>query len=143
VTLPLLVGELNPHGADPRHALFPYPAGSAGGRLCRKVLGLEPREYLKGFSRTNLCVGRWSDRAAHGAALAIREAAELDGRKVVLLGLKVCTAFGLLYDPFTVKSAAGRLPVAVLPHPSGRCRTWNDPGAYERARAVLRVYGAL
>ena len=27
--------------------------------------------------------------------------------------------------------------VAYLPHPSGRCRAWNEPGARERARALV------
>lgn len=81
---PLLVGEQNPYGADPKFALYPYPENSAGGRLCFKVFGLTRHEYLARFDRVNLCSGKWS-----------------------------------------------------------MSRAWNEPGAYERARAVLREAGVL
>ena len=37
-----LVGEHNPHGADPRAALFPRPANSAGDRLRQAQHAPEP-----------------------------------------------------------------------------------------------------
>lgn len=127
------MGELNPYGADPTYALYPYPVNSAGGRLCRRVLGLEPREYLRRYRRVNLCARRWSLAEARAAAAALEERGV-----TVLLGAKVCAAFRVEYLPFSVQG--GRV---VLPHPSGRCRAWNEPGAYGAARAVLREAGAV
>lgn len=139
---PLLVGEDNPHGSNPAHALYPSPVGCAGWRLCVKIMGLSEDDYLERFDRMNLCAGRWSagearDRAKDVLAEAYRPA-------IVLLGAKVCRAFDVTYAPFSAltRTATARRLV-VLPHPSGRCRLWNESGAYERAREVLREAGAL
>jgi hypothetical protein len=137
----LLVGELNPYGVDPRFALYPGPAGSAGHRLCEKVLDLTPKQYIGLFDRVNLCSSKWS------VAEARREAEHILSENrwpvIVLLGRKVSTAFGLGDSvPFTVRTLGDR-KVAILPHPSGRCREWNDPSSFVNARTVLRTAGAL
>lgn len=150
---PILVGESNPYsGADPEFALYPEPAYSAGGRLCRLVLGLEPRQYLRRYDRRNLCGDKWRIVEAREAALAIREELEAKALKepfgqhrgvAVLLGTKVCQAFGVDFRPFSVMAMVGAWRAVIIPHPSGLSRAWNDPGAFERARAVLREAGAL
>lgn len=138
---PLLVGEVNPRSSDPRLALYPWPAGGAGARLAAH-LGLSPREYLEKFDRANL----WgeplpADTRATGAGG--REAArELLRRRrpraLVLLGRRVATAFGFedakMFSLRVMQWKGASIWVAVVPHPSGRCREWNDP----RARARLR-----
>jgi hypothetical protein len=128
---PILVGELNPYGADPRHALFPLPAGASGDRL-REILGMGLGEYLRTFDRVNLCVGKWSLREAR------RKAGELlaDHSTLILLGARVCAAFSHPYRPFRIWRLPARTFV-VLPHPSGRCRAWNEPSATARAREVV------
>ena len=132
---PLLVGEDNPHSDNPRAALFPRPRGAAGHRLA-EILGMSGAEYLRAFARTNLCDGPW-----------VRAAADLRAEQIqfvwpgpiVLLGAKVARAFGVPYAPFsTRRSADGSTRVLVLPHPSGRCRVWNDPAARTRARRAVR-----
>lgn len=133
-TRPLLVAESNPYGSDPRYALYPYPETSAGGRLCFKVLGLTRREYLSRFDRVNLCAGKWNMKEARGRAAEIYER----NGWVVLFGARVCRAFDFSFLPFTTR---GRH--VILPHPSGLSRAWNEPGAFERARAVLREAGVL
>lgn len=134
-TRPLLVGELNPYGSDPRRALAPLPPGAAGGRLC-KVLGMSPKEYLKAFDRANLCVGDWDDDRARDRARSLLRSPRAG---FVLLGAKVCRAFGVAFDPFTVSGDVGDRGIfVVLPHPSGRCRLWNDPASAERARELVR-----
>lgn len=131
---PLLVGEQNPYGADPKFALYPLPENSAGGRLCHRVMGLSRREYLTRFDRVNLCAGKWSMKEARDRVAEIYERRGW----VVLFGAKVCRAFDFSFLPFTTR---GRH--VILPHPSGLCRAWNEPGAYERARACLREAGVL
>lgn len=148
---PLFVGESNPYGSFPEFALYPEPQHSAGGRLCRLVLRLDPDDYLERFDRVNLCVGAWDLRAAAKEADRLRsEAAENGSRTIVLLGAKVCSAFGLAFMPFTVIDGFSlRHPfadsgnVVRLPHPSGLSRAWGEPGAFERARATLRQAGVL
>lgn len=137
---PLLVGEANPYGDEPRHALFPYPEHSAGGRLCRLVLQLETGAYMRLFDRANLCpTSKWSVRTARATAQAIEALRWTEPRPLVLLGRKVVAAFepwgGQAPAPFTVYH--GVRDYYVLPHPSGLCREWNVPGAFERARALL------
>jgi hypothetical protein len=128
---PLLVGELNPYGADPKHALFPYPERSAGGRLCHRILAMHRAEYLRSFDRVNLCVGKWSVPAARRRAFELRQLRQ----PTILLGVKVCNAFLVHFRPFEVSGGC-----LVLPHPSGLCRLWNEPGAYERARTAVAAF---
>jgi len=163
---PLLVGEANPYGGSPEFALYPHPRGCAGDRLCRIVLGMEPDRYLDAFDRVNLCPERWSIRQARERAAKIVQA-RVDPVPVVLLGARVCAAFGLKFQPFSVwervdhRSAlddrvvisarapselrapprAGGVPYVLLPHPSGRSRLWDAPGSVDRARCLLRQSG--
>ena len=132
---PLLVGEANPYDTNPGYALLPFPVNSSGWRLCRKVLEMDYREYLRIFNRTNLCSRNWSVRTARERAEKIR--GEYDG-PVILLGAKVCLAFGIPYVPFAIQtSVLGRCrAIGVLPHPSGLCRVWNDPNSKMKAQAL-------
>jgi hypothetical protein len=139
---PLLVGEDNPLSRDPRHALYPYPKHHAGGRLALAIMGLTVMEYLRKFDRVNLCKKKWSIKEARGTATYLLERRDLD--RVVLLGAKVCAAFGFEFEPFrSWKTPCGSRRYVILPHPSGRCRIWNDPDSIERARAAMREAGAL
>lgn len=142
---PLLIGEVNPYGADPDYALYPHPRGAAGDRL-RQHLGLTDNEYLELFDRTNLCTGSWNGGDAKETAATLL--VDTPGRDVfVLLGQKVCKAFGFEFKPFTmvrVTRADVDLPmavVAILPHPSGRSRLWNPAESRQQARDVLNAAG--
>jgi hypothetical protein len=138
---PLLVGELNPYGADPEMALYPLPENASGGRL-QRILGLSRGEYLRRFDRVNLCTGKWDATVARMRALEIVR--ERDGQVVVLLGAKVAGAFLFDYTPFIRwgRSMDSRGPgvVYILPHPSGRNPQWNEAGAQEKARELLRDF---
>lgn len=141
---PLLVGEANPYGSAPEFALYPSPPGCSGDRLCRLVMGLEPDDYLERFDRANLCPREWDIHVARSRAADLLQGARDLGGPVVLLGAKVTRACDLPFDPFTVIAGDAFRPVrVVLPHPSGLSRAWGAPGAYERARAVLREAGVL
>lgn len=150
---PLLVGEDNPYGSDPRYALWCMPRHSAGGRLCYDILGVKDQiDYVRRFDRANLCLGKWSAKEATARAGELQRS----HRTLILLGAKVCSRFGYAFEPFTIKqkttSAAAAVLLGVpyeewtfvlLPHPSGRNRMWNQPGAIERAREILKAAGAL
>ncbi len=135
----LLVGELNPYG-DPALALYPLPPNASGGRLAR-ILGLSARDYLRAFDRMNLCSGAWDEYRARARALTVMSdaAGGCWPEGVVLLGARVCGAFGLPYEPFRVTELLDAGRFAVLPHPSGLCRKWGEPDAVERARYTLAV----
>lgn len=133
---PLLVGETNPYGGADEFALYPAPPGCTGHRLCHLIMELDSDEYLERYDRANLCVGKWSVVAAREEAL--RLSLKHSG-VIVLFGSKVCSGFGLPFRPF---EAIGPNRV-ILPHPSGLNRMWGEPGAFDRARAVLREAGVL
>lgn len=143
---PLLVGEDNPYGSDPRFALYPKPPHSAGGRLCHRILQITEKAYIRDFDRMNLCSGKWSiAEARESAARILRDRLgqeRVDGPVAifVLLGSKVCNAFGVPFTPFSLQSCGRYI---VLPHPSGRNRLWNDPMSFDLARDVLRRRGVL
>lgn len=128
------MGEVNPYFGrheDSGYALWPDPPGSSGHRLCHYVLGLPEGEYLESFDRSNLCDLRWSVREARGRAREILAR----GAPVVALGAKVARAFGAAFTPFAYYPLGPG--VYVLPHPSGLCRLWNEPGVRARARSLL------
>ncbi len=132
----LLVGELNPYGADPRFALYPRPRHASGNRL-REILGLTDEEYLKGTSRCNLCTGAWSAKSAREAAAHIL-AEEPPGTCVVLCGAKVAKAFGVPYGGgYVVRCTDRGLRLLSIPHPSGLNRLWNDPEVAHAVRAAF------
>ena len=137
----LVVGESNPHGSDPRLALYHRPRRASGNRL-RLIMGLSDAAYLRYLDRANLCVGRWSEQEARATMLELLGLVTRshEDTSLVLLGHRVLGAslapadFGY----FQTKKVR-RVTVASLPHPSGLCRAWNEPGSVERARAALRA----
>lgn len=134
--LPLLVGEANPYGADPRYALYCDPPQSAGARLQRLIMALKKKTYLSSFERVNLCPVQWSTATARARAADLRGQAAAE-RVIVLFGRKVAEAFGKR----TTATSWAWYPdehLLCLPHPSGLCRAWDDEGACERARELLR-----
>lgn len=130
---PLLVGEANPYGGDPYFALYPHPEGCSGHRLCCLILGMRRADYLREFERVNLCWRDWDAREARQRAIELSKVI----RPRILLGAKVARAFGLVpFKPFTLEDGGRTL---VLPHPSGLSRSWNDAGAYQRARGFAQL----
>lgn len=111
---PLLVGEDNPYHSDPAYALYPLPTTSAGGRLCSVIMGLRRTEYLRRFDRVNLCDERWRQTDARRRAAEILEQ---DRPAIVLLGAKVCTVFGVPFEPFTLLDRASRAGPGLPPEP--------------------------
>lgn len=156
----LLVGEDNPQSAEPEYALYNWPAGCAGNRLQRLILGIPGADYLA-LWRTNLCNPAWSLKAARARALDILGDHSAEWSVVVLLGAKVARAAGYPLGPFTTMRAQidGSVPrilwdrageafepvaerdklVVSLPHPSGRNLVWNEPANIRRAQMIMRA----
>ena len=142
---PILVGLHNPHSPYAEFALWPYPHGGSGDRLCR-LLGLTPMEYLALFDRVNLLIGGggalvWSRTMARMARHRACELLEYYAREEksprhwILLGARVCAAFALPFEPMLERRLNGDF-VSVLPHPSGRCRVWNAPASVAYVKRI-------
>lgn len=133
---PVLVGEDNPHSADPARVLWPEPRGASGDRL-RRILGLTVEEYLEQFDRVNLCVQAWDLSRARVEATRLLWVCERERAPLVLLGRRVARAFGVPDVPLFSRPFSG-LPITLLPHPSGRSKVWNNREAHRRARRAVR-----
>ena len=139
----LFIGELNPYGPREDCALLDDPVGSAGWRLRAAVCALRSATYRsEAIGRVNLCDGAWSLRQARKRRAELLRAIP-EAVPMVLLGAKVRDAFyvpaadGTFFVYKTIMASSARRYVT-LPHPSGLCRLWHEPGAFERARALLR-----
>ena len=153
----ILLAMNNPVSSDPLHALFPYPPGCAGHRLWEMLReyaweveerDVTRRAYIDGFERRNVLSARtWSRVEAREAGRMLLP--ELAGRRVVVLGVQTLGALGLDRLPWGRWSAASPslfgphepLAYCCLPHPSGRCREYNDPAT--RALAGRTLLAAL
>ena len=144
---PLLVGEDNPHSVDPEMALHPTFRGGAGSRLA-SILGMTGEVFVTTFDRENLCDGPWESVRAKTRAEAIFFRCAVMNRPMILLGSRVSRAFGIQFKPFNLFTMtlnvclddglveSLRVRGVVLPHPSGRCRVWNDRENKKRAAEV-------
>lgn len=144
-----LVGMNNPYGSDERYALYPEPRGAAGDRLCRVILGMDMRDYMRSFVRRNTMKGNWRlSEAKVSAASVFRELPP--GTTVVLLGQQVWEAWKAViptrlpgapsWAPFlTKRDQVGDLTFITFPHPSGLSRAWNDKSNISLARSTLRA----
>lgn len=148
---PLLVGEANPYqrtaALAERFAFHPDPPHASGGRLCHIILGLTERDYLRFFDRTDLCWPKWSMPIARSRAQEIVE--QRSHRDIIIVfGAKVASAFSLEGSPFSLHAYPHvKMPdsptIVWLPHPSGLNRSWQVPGAIDRARRMLHELGGV
>lgn len=135
-------------GLAPRRPGEPRPLDGASGDRLARIAGLPSRQALFELADVvNFCP-RPADRLPSGPAAQrrvsslVRRAA---GRTVILLGREVSRAFGLerhfswqLVLAHTRRPARGWIAVvASVPHPSGRCRWYNDPANRAAAREFL------
>ena len=96
-------------------------------------LGMSMTEYLQVFDRVNLCGGPWHwDEARATAAALLRS----DRKVLVLLGRKVSESFGVDVRAPAIAEVGGK-KLLIAPHPSGRCRLWNEPGMEDEVQMML------
>ncbi len=148
----LLIGEAPGPHTNPKLPLFPDPRNSAASRLL-KYAGIEPVDWMGKLIRMNMCDGPWSDRRARAGrtkavAYLLDNANYYEGKplRVLLLGDRVRRAWAC-HGPFgyceQVYSADQEVPVAWIPHPSGRNPLYRDLKNQLYARnAVLWAIGA-
>jgi hypothetical protein len=130
---PLLVGLMPNKGGDG----YPPLSGTPSLRLSR-WMGLErcnDRSILQDFNTVNL-------NLLHGDRLDLMEALHTKdrvlalnrGEPIVMCGRIVADVFGMGDDGFW----EWRGNQVVIPHPSGRTRTYNLPGARSATGRILR-----
>jgi uracil-DNA glycosylase len=136
----VLVGEAPSRRSDPE---APF-SGSSGARLAA-LLGrpldevFDLRNLLDSWPGPAGKASAFDSRAARASAYEIRRQALLARKRprLVLVGRRVARAFDVRGDYLVWQRHHG-LRVAILPHPSGIVRWWNDPANVERARRFIR-----
>ena len=135
----VLIGEINPLSAEPRYALYPFPAGCSGHRLA-VMMGYVSRTelvaYCGTFHRMNFWPSEGVRKCVKPAAQARMLVSYLEGRRVVVVGYRVAGWFGMKFDYCTWVEHRGAT-MAYIPHPSGRNRLWNYPAVVFRVDAFL------
>lgn len=135
----LIIGEApGPAGAGP-------PLDGAIGARIAEYAGVTVDEYRAMTYRANLLAAwpgdAWPAAVAQASAEAMLHL--MMEQRTILLGQRVAVAFGLRLAPLmTWRPLVDDHPaygeVAILPHPSGLNRWWNDPENRAAARRFLR-----
>lgn len=134
----LIVGE-DFGRSDKRYHLDAYALTGRSGQTLADWAGMPRLRFYVSTLRTNVVElpEDWKDPTkVIGGVMRISEL--MHGRRTILLGSRVATAFGMkAYDGFTWNTILRDCRVARMPHPSGRNLFWNDPANVARARAFL------
>lgn len=137
----LVVGMAPGPLTSDRLPMFPWPDGSAGARLLT-MSGMPLEAYLGRLRRANLCEGRWRVAEARETADRLirlyRSPEGGPGARFVLCGRQVARAFELDDAPWFSRALIYGVATVLIPHPSGRCREYNDPANVARAREAVR-----
>jgi uracil-DNA glycosylase len=140
----VLVGQAPSRRGDPEKPL----QGDLVVRRLAGVCGMGRKEYMGLTDRYNV-LRRWPGKKGKGdhfpMRLARRSARRLalgfSGRRVILLGRSVAKAFGL--NVGYLKWVNIGFDVAVVPHPSGINRWWNEARNKAAARRFMEdAWGA-
>jgi uracil-DNA glycosylase len=142
----IIIGEAPSRTGDPDRPLMSAPIR----RRLIELLGIDDAAYFA-IDRINL-LRAWPGRrgkkgdladpiAMRSAAWIVLAAEELIGRRAVFLGARVARAFGAHRRPILRWFAIGGGSAAILPHPSGVNRWWNDPRNRRRAIRFMRKIG--
>lgn len=134
-----LIGQAPARGGDPARPLL----GVRSAKRLQELCEMTPEEYEGAFDRANL-LPKWLGNAGKGdkfdmkkaRAAAGRMLPRMVGRRVILLGQNVAQAFGLEQNYLEWVNVLDAR-IAVLPHPSGVNRWWNDKTNLGMAKAFM------
>lgn len=132
-----LVGEAPNRATVGRPDLWLRPDSTTIPHAANRLLALTGwnlRTFLRVFpTRTNVWekpIHLWIDVGRERARKIAEESLADGSAGVVILGAKAADVFGVGGEPYF--EWVGRF--VCVPHPSGRCRIWNQDGVRERAR---------
>ena len=138
---PILLGMNNP--VYPDRPLWHEPAGCTGARVLALLRSKRPdvtdKQYLQAFDRRNLLyAAEWdADKAAVAADTLVR-GLEDTGRRVLVLGETVRKLVGLPQRARLCEVRWRGCSWRSVPHPSGRCRWYNEAFAREVVSLILQ-----
>lgn len=141
--LPLLIGQAPSSRGGGRS---PFDCGRTGsGTFLNAVAGINVISAVDAVNLLRRFPGKEGKGDAFPAAAARKSAARmlpgLAGRPIVLLaGKRVAAAFGVRRLEYFREFRLGASPAAIIPHPSGVNRWWNDAGNRRRASLFLRAF---
>lgn len=121
------------------------PLSGASGRRLAALMGVPHEAFLAGSERANL-LDAFPGKAGKGDRFPMSAArlasyglvGAFAGRRVILVGSGTATVFLGPRWPLLAWFNGFSARVAVVPHPSGVNRWWNDPANEEAARRFLR-----
>lgn len=158
-TKPILIGEAPEKDARSDCPLYPYPPQSSGGKLYSMSPFTNRKAFIKSCYRLNLLaeypgdgdkLWTWPKERARHCAMNLKGSGLVSDRRVVLVGAKVASAFDLPlgFGPDTINvlqwyewpfgGYSKDFTVAIMPHPSGLNRWYNDPVNRMRTEEFLR-----
>ena len=144
-----MVGMHNPHrDGDPLNPLH------TSGKFMFELSGLSMEDYAAKFVRTNLVLkGGWSEQKATEGARRVLLSPSCKGGwvAIIMLGREVSLAFSRCrpaagLEDLPLFRGAEYLGTRFIrfPHPSGRCRQWNEGQTRQAAEECLwSLYGKL
>ena len=141
----LLVGQAPGRNGDPATPLL---YGGTGSKLTA-LFGMSERQYLERFDRINV-LDFWPGKSGKGDKFPTREATrsaaikskQIIGRRVLFVGISPAAAFGFKPQPLRWRKFNGGI-AAILPHPSGVNKWWNDPANRKTARRFMSSVARL
>ena len=117
---------------------FPFDPRARSGKRLARLIGKPAHDVTEVVNLFDHPVDRWSAPVARVAAAAVLARSTAD--RIVLCGRRVAAAFGADDTVLFVWRERDGRQLAVIPHPSGRNRLWNNPRVSEAAAEFL---GAL
>jgi len=116
------------------------PLGGRCGERLGSLLGVSCRDFLTHYRRVNLIAVKHDSFPRAAAALTAATLPLDDVTGLVLCGRNVARAFGIVDATFLAVVTVRQLPALLLPHPSTRCRWWNDRRNVAAAAAALQAF---
>ena len=137
----MFIGQ-QPNSYEDQGDPLPIRPNSTGKRLVQ-MMGITDEAFKENFIRMN--VSPFHDPESFNPEYWHYNATNilplLDGRRVVLLGPAVATAFGFERSSYHYASwfdhPTEHILFGVIPHPSGMNRLYNDPQMHEMVKSFL------
>lgn len=133
----LIVGEAPSRTGDPRLVL----RGRAG-RFLEQLAGLEEGQLPQAADLMNLLDLYPGERFPFSKAKARADhIRRLSYDRIVLLGRNVIKCFGI-DEKASLLSLVNKdeRSYLLMPHPSGRCRVWNDPQLWQWGKVMMGAF---
>jgi uracil-DNA glycosylase len=137
----VFIGQ-QPGSYEDEGTVLPVRPGSTGQRLAQ-MMGITPEAFAENFIRMNVSAHYEPDgfEAAYHRIEMDNILPLLEGRRVVLLGPQVAEAFAIPRDQYSwaewFDHPTAHILMAVIPHPSGLNRLYNNPEIHNMISTFL------